>query len=265
MYKVAIIGAVFFALSIVMTMVGRGGGNFYVLTLVLAGIPMHDAALTGQFVLFATALAASFVFHKSKALSFPLFLFMGGITLVMAFAGGFLAQHFTGREMKIIFSLLLVVAGIMMLFQVDERRKQDSARIGFWNLKSGDDIYPINLWLTVPIAVASGFFAGMVGVSGGSFLVPLMVLACGVPMRIAVGTASAMVASTAFAGFIGHTMHESFNPALAVPLAAVTIIGGIIGSRIALKTKPKTLKLLFAVTTLLAAVLMLVNIYMAKQ
>ena len=152
-----------------------------------------------------------------------------------------------------------------MLFKVEERNISANTRIGFWNLKSGDDIYPINLWLTVPISVASGFFAGMVGVSGGSFLVPLMVLACGVPMRVAVGTASAMVASTALAGFLGHSMHESLNLSLAVPLAVITIIGGIIGSRIALKTKPRALKLLFALTTIIAAVLMLVNIYMAKQ
>jgi len=41
----------------------------------------------------------------------------------------------------------------------------------------------------------------MVGVSGGSFLVSLMVLACGVSMHTAVGTASTLIAATAFMVF----------------------------------------------------------------
>ena len=39
----------------------------------------------------------------------------------------------------------------------------------------------------------------MVGVSGGSFLVPLMVLDCGVPIYTAVGTASTLISATASA------------------------------------------------------------------
>ena len=107
--------------------------------------------------------------------------------------------------------------------------------------------------------LATGFFSGMVGVSGGSFLVPLMVLACGVPMRVAVGTASAMVATTAFAGFLGHALQGSFRPGWALPVAAAAVCGGLIGARIALKTKPAYLKRLFALTTLAAAVVMMVN------
>jgi len=60
-------------------------------------------------------------------------------------------------------------------------------------------------------------------------LVPLMVLACGVPMHTAVGTASALIATTALMGFTGHAVQGDFSPSWAIPLAFVTIIGGIIG------------------------------------
>lgn len=264
MLKIVAVSLVIFALAVVMTMTGRGGGNFYVLTLVLAGLPMHEAATTGQFVLFTTAIAATVIFRKGKTLSVPLALFLGVLTAGTAFAGGFTAHRFSGRELKIIFSILLAFAGAAMLFTVEENKKELNPRRGYWNLQTGKALYVINLWLAVPLAMATGFFSGMVGVSGGSFLVPLMVLACGVPMRIAVGTASAMVAATAFAGFMGHALHGSFNPAWAIPIAAVTIFGGVSGSRIALGTKPKYLKTLFAVTTLVAALLMLVNAGIAK-
>lgn len=257
--RIAIVSAIVLALAVVMTMTGRGGGNFYVLTLVLAGVSMHEAATTGQFVLFTTAIAAAVIFRKGKTLSLPLALFLGGLTATMALAGGYLAGGVSGKSLKLVFSGLLALAGIMMLFTVEPPGEEPRPRLGFWHLRAGEATYVINLWVAVPIALATGFFSGMVGVSGGSFLVPLMVLACGVPMRIAVGTASAMVAATALAGFTGHALHGSFNPTWAVPIASVAIVGGVVGGKLALATKPKHLKTLFAVTTLLAAAVMLWN------
>ena len=263
MLKITVISLIFLFLAVLMTMTGRGGGNFYVLTFVLAGVPMHEAAATGQFVLFTSALTAAAVFRKARALSVPLALFIGGLTAVMAFLGGFVAHQFSGMQLKIVFSILLAIAGIAMLLTVQESKKDPVRRMGYWNLKAGDQLYVINLWLAAPLAMLTGFFSGMVGVSGGSFLVPLMVLVCGVPMRIAVGTASAMVAATALAGFAGHALHGDFDPGWGLPIAVITILGGLVGGSIALRTKPKYLKMLFAVTTLLAAMVMLVNAFWA--
>jgi len=235
-----------------------------VLTLVLAGLDMHQAATTGQFILFTTALAASIVFNKHRFLSIKLAIFIGGFTAVMAFVGGFTAGLFTGITLKIIFSILLVIAGVLMLLPVKEQNPLQKPKFGYWRLKSSGNIFIINLWLSIPIILATGFFAGMVGVSGGSFLVPLMVLACGVPMRIAVGTALALVAVIAFAGFLGHTLQGNFNATWAIPIATVAIIGGIIGGKVALRTKPTYLKTLFAITTLIAAIIMIVNVTIAK-
>lgn len=263
MLKIAIVASIIFLLAIVMTMTGRGGGNFYVLTLVLAGMTMHTAAATGQFVLVATALGAALLFHKHKVMVWPLVVLIGGLTAIAAFCGGFVAQLFTGVVLKYVFSLLLAVAGILMFFKVEEPTDTAPRHFGYWHLRTSDGTYILNLWLVVPTTLVTGFCAGMVGVSGGSFLVPLMVLACRVPMRTAVGTASAMVAATALAGFIGHAVHGNFSPSWAIPVAAMAVVGGIIGGKIALKSKPKYLKALFAVTTLAAAVMMMINAMVA--
>lgn len=130
---------------------------------------------------------------------------------------------------------------------------------GFWHVESGNESFVVNLWLALPVSMLTGFGSGMVGVSGGSFLVPLMVLACGVPMYIAVGTATTMIAATALMGFLGHAIQGDFNPSWAVPLAFITILGGILGGKFALKTKPKRLKQLFAYTNWGAAFFMVIN------
>jgi len=78
-------------------------------------------------------------------------------------------------------------------------------------------------------------------------------------MHTAVGTASILIAATAFMGFTGHVIQGDFNPTWAIPLAIITIIGGILGGKLSFKTKPKHLKNLFAYSNWLAALFMIIN------
>ena len=133
---------------------------------------------------------------------------------------------------------------------------------GVWHRTFAGYQYTVNMWFMLPLTALTGLIAGMVGISGGSFKVPLMVLACGVPMRVAVGTSSAMVAVTAFMGFLGHTFGGDFVPSLALPLAGAAVVGGLFGSRYAVKTKPRLLKMLFATTTFVAALFMVASIFL---
>ena len=250
---------IIFILTVVMIMSGRGGGNFYVAALALSGIPMHTASTTSQFILLASALMGAFVFGKARTMSWPLMFFFGGLNATLAFVGGFEAHVFGGTTLKIVLSVLLFIAGVAMLLPEKQGHKDAVSRLGYWNIREGGNQYVINLWLAVPLTMVTGFFSGMVGISGGSFLVPLMVVGCGVPMRIAVGTATAMLAATALTGFAGNALHGGFDPALAIPCGAVAVAGGLIGSKIALKTKPKSLKTISGMLTIMAAIAMLYN------
>lgn len=257
--QLALISFATFLVAVFMTMAGRGGGNFYVLLQVAAGATMGMAASTGQFLMFSTSFAAMFIFNKHKTVSWPMAIFIGLTTSLMAFVGGFSARYFSGTSLKLVFSVMLVIASIFMLFPVKEREGELPSGFGLWNISYGGEEYVINFWIALPVTLATGFVAGMVGVSGGSFLIPLMVLGCRLPMHVAVGTASVMVAATALMGFLGHLTSGGVDLAWVLPQAAVAIFGGVIGSRLALKTKPKSLKLVFAVTTMIAAGLMFMN------
>jgi len=198
-------------LAILMTMTGRGGGNFYVPVLVACGAPMHQAAASGQLILLATAAAATLLFHKNRTVDWRLALAIDPPTDIMAFVGGYLSGYVGGITLKLVMASLLVVAGFCMLIKVKDRPRPATRRFGFWQRKFGHDTYTVNLWLALPITAVTGLVAGAVGISGGSFKVPLMVLACGVPMRVAVGTSSIMVAATAAMGLAGHATQGHFN------------------------------------------------------
>ena len=255
-----VISSLIFIAAVIMTMVGKGGGNFYVVILAIANIPMHEAATTGQFILFSASAAAVIIFNKNKAVSWELAVLIGIFTSLSALGGGYFSHSFSGFSLKLIFAVMLLIAGIIMLIPVAENKAiTENKHFGVINIKSGNEVYSVNLWIVLPVTIFTGFGSGMVGVSGGSFLVPLMVIACGAPMHIAVGTASTLIATTAFMGFSGHAIQGDFNPSWAIPLAFITIVGGILGGKLALNTKPKNLKKMFAYTNWLAAFFMMFN------
>jgi len=259
MFVLAVACAVIGVIAALMAAVGRGGGNFYVPILVACGLPMLEAATTGQCILFSTAVAASLVFHKSKTIDWKLALVLDPPTDVMALGGGYFAHLLPGGFLKFAFAALLVLAGFFMLRPAKDRSLGNRKRLGFWHRKFGEHEYAVNLWLALPITAATGWVAGMVGISGGSFKIPLMVLACGVPMRVAVGTSSVMVAATAGMGLMGHWAAGDFNAAWAIPMSIAAIAGGLCGGALSLKTTPQNLKKLFAYTTLGAALFMAIN------
>ncbi|SHK59198.1 hypothetical protein SAMN02745883_02413 [Caminicella sporogenes DSM 14501] len=255
-----ILSIIIFLIAVTMSMVGKGGGNFYLLAMVLSGISMHNAATSSQLIMMATSIVSMLVFNKHKRVDWKLALIIDPPTDMMAFVGGYFASNWAGNTLKLMFAISLIVISIFMFIPVKEKIISNDKKFGYWKRKFGSSEYVVNLWLAIPITAAVGFFAGAIGISGGTFKIPLMVLACGVPIEIAVGTSSAMVAVTALMGFLGHSINGDFNPQIAIPLTIIAIIGGLIGSKFAIKSKPKNLKLIFATTNLIAAILMIINI-----
>jgi uncharacterized protein len=255
--NVWILAIVVFAVAVVMTMTGRGGGNYYVLAIALSGYAMNDAATTGQFILIVSSLTATVFFGKQRVTDWKLVLLIGSMTLVSAFVGGLISDRFDDRWLKTIFAVFVAGASVLMLRPVRKHTGGDGRFV--YLMRSGEQNYRVNLPLVIPVVLLTGFISGMVGISGGSFLVPLMILAIHVPMRIAVGTSTALVTVTASAGFLGHLSSGHCDPALALPLAAAGLVGGLIGAALTLKSQPKNLKVLFAGTSLTAAVIMIVS------
>jgi len=259
-----LLALIILVIAVFMVMTGHGGGNFFIIALVLAGIDMHIAATSVQFILFTAAFFAMLVFGTKKFVEWKLAVFMGVFIGISAFLGGFFSDYVPDKTLKLILSVLLFILALFMLKPVKENSTQ-RLRTGwhYWSVQSIDHsaAYCINLIIVVPTVLAFGFIAGMVGISGGSFMVPLLVLACGVPMKNAVGTASSLVAASALSGLIGHAIAGHFDYRIAVPLAIGGTVGGLIGGRIAIQSKPALLKIFFSATTLVAALILAYNVF----
>jgi len=89
MTSLIVVGLLILIVAIAMTMVGKGGGNFYVVILAIANIPMHEAATTGQFILFSASVAAMIIFQKNQSVSWALAILVGTFTALSALGGGY--------------------------------------------------------------------------------------------------------------------------------------------------------------------------------
>ncbi len=116
-----VLALIVLVIATTMTMTGRGGGNFYVLALALAGIEMHQAATTGQFILIVSSFTATILFGKQKITDWKLVLIIGSMTMVSAFLGGFFSDIFNDIWLKIIFSVFISIASVLMLKPMKKR------------------------------------------------------------------------------------------------------------------------------------------------
>lgn len=104
--------------------------------------------------------------------------------------------------------------------------------------------------LSILIGGVAGMQAGLTGVGGGVFLVPLMVWLLGVPQHQAHGTSLAIIIPIALVGAItygvlGHTPGD-LGWAVIPALAAGAVVGVIIGAKVMMKVPARQLRWVFS-------------------
>ena len=109
--------------------------------------------------------------------------------------------------------------------------------------------------ILVIIGLCAGVLSGLVGVGGGVIMVPLFVLLLGLTQHNAQGMSLAvMLPPVTFLAVYNYHKAGEVNWKLALIASAVFIIGGFLGSKLALKIDQLLLKKIFGVFMLIIAV-----------
>lgn len=109
------------------------------------------------------------------------------------------------------------------------------------------------------IGLLAGFFSGMFGVGGGVIMVPLMVFLLAYNQHQAQGTSLAVLAVpvTFLAAYTYYKSGENVvNWKYALVIAGCFVIGGFLGSKLAIGMNEKLLKRIFSIVMVIAAVKM---------
>ncbi len=115
---------------------------------------------------------------------------------------------------------------------------------------------PIPLWLLVGTGVGTGLVGALLGLGGGVFLVPLLTLAFGLPIRSAVAASLISVIATASAAATVNLNRGVVNMRLGMVLEVATTLGGLFGGLTAMLLSPRQLFGVFGVTLGVMAVVM---------
>jgi uncharacterized membrane protein YfcA len=94
--------------------------------------------------------------------------------------------------------------------------------------------------------LAVGAFTGLVGAGGGFLIVPALALWAGLPMTAAVGTSLLIIVLKSASGLAGYLTHVAIDPALVGAVCGTAIVGSFIGSWLATRVEPASLRRGFA-------------------
>ncbi len=187
--------------------------------------------------------------------------------MIGAFAGGMLAHYFNVNVLTIIFACVLFTASYLMMNEdyllqghAGKGRAYSVSPFLLRHTFRGQEI-SIDVGLAAPIVFVVGYIGGMLGFAGGWLKIPVMVILCNIPMKIAVATSSLMVPITGFAGFLGHSVAGHCEPRLAATLSIVTMAGAYIGSKISIGTESNQLRFVFAFILSIVGLWMVVKVF----
>jgi len=107
----------------------------------------------------------------------------------------------------------------------------------------------------IAIGILAGIFSGFMGVGGGVVMIPLMILLLGYDQHQAQGTSLAVLAVpvTFIAAYTYHKSGHAIDWKYALIIASCFVVGGYLGSKLAVKLDQSVLKKIFAVVLVLSA------------
>ncbi len=108
--------------------------------------------------------------------------------------------------------------------------------------------------ILIVIGLTAGFLGGMVGLGGGIILIPALVVFLAMDQRMAQGTSIAiMLPPIGLFAVYNYYKAGYVNIKYALVIAVVFMVGGYLGSKLALNIPVSTLKKIFALLLIIVA------------
>ncbi len=230
----------FFFVAFLYSSVGHGGASGYLAVLSLFAFAPKEMATTALLLNVFVAGIAFFAYarsgHFSPRLTFP---FLVG-SIPFAFLGGLV--QISPSTYTILLAAALFFAAFRLLMHVNPS-------------PGSGEIETSPPWLlALPCGAAIGFLSGVVGVGGGIFLSPLILLAGWADVKRTSAAAAFFIVMNSIAGILGRGIHGNFSLGTFFPFMITALLGGLLGSTWgAKKFSNLTLRRLLAVVLIVAA------------
>ncbi|MBM4147969.1 MAG: sulfite exporter TauE/SafE family protein [Lentisphaerae bacterium] len=251
----ALLFIVTFGLGIVSVMGGVGGGVLFV-PIVGGLFPIHldYVRAAGLVIALAGSLSASPTLLRRDMASLRLALPAALVASVFSAAGATVGLALPQRAVQIALGLAITGVGVLYL----------RARSASSNHEKNGDAFAMALGIRRVYHESSsgaqvewsvrntragfaafsliGFAAGMFGLGAGWANVPVLNLAMGAPLKIAMGTSSFLLSVTDTSAVWIYINHGALLPLVAVPSILGMVLGAKIGVRLMIGAKPESVR-----------------------
>jgi hypothetical protein len=267
------------------SLLGLGGGILIVPLLTLGfGLDLRSAVGVSLVCVIMTSSAAAGVYLERHVANLRLGMSLELFTAIGALFGGSIAFLIDERFLSVLFAVLLGYVAFSMVraarpeagdSEAEERVEAAGPepeaipaggapdpvgqRSAFLASVGGPGYEVRNLGRGIVGATGAGVASALLGIGGGTVKVPLMHLAMGVPLRVAIATSNLMIGITAAASAVIYLLRGEIDPYVAGPTAIGVFVGATIGSRAAHRIGLQYLRLLFVLVIGYTAIQMLLR------
>lgn len=225
-----------FLISLLLTMVGLGGGLIFSPLFVLLGFAKAEAASTSLFLNLTAAASAAYTYSRKKMVDFTLAIPLIVSSSLAAPIGSAINMRIDLKPFLVTMAVVLALAGARMLIspphEVERGGKQSSRKV------IGG----------IGIGTCIGLMGGMLGIGGGVFVVPLLIYVLKTPTKVAAASSTFIVCFSSLTGFLGYASVETINWGFILPAAVASFAGGQAGARImSARLKSKSIRIIFSI------------------
>ncbi|MBX7054494.1 MAG: sulfite exporter TauE/SafE family protein [Pyrinomonadaceae bacterium] len=228
-----------FLVAVLYSSVGHGGASGYLAVMAFFAVAPEVTRPTALLLNLFVATIGTIQFYRAGYFSWRLFLPFAAGSIPMAFVGGMI--HLPTEVYKIVLGAVLCLAAVRLAI----------------HLKSDDGIKDPPLIACLLIGGVIGLLSGMVGVGGGIFLTPVLLLMHWAEARVAAGVSVLFILVNSISGLVGQFYKGALYglPAEVWGWIGVAVIGGIIGSTLGSKRfTSMTLRRMLAAVLLFAGI-----------
>ncbi len=223
-----------FTASLVLTMVGLGGGLIFSPLFILLQFPVHTAVSASLFLNGIAAISAAITYFRKKMVDVKIGLPLIISSSLFAPLGAYTTSRVNLRLFTGILAAVILLAALRMIFS--KKPESEVKKIATVHRIVGGGV----------IGMIIGFIAGLLGIGGGVFIVPLLIYVLRVPTKTAAATSIFIVVFSSFSGFLAHVSIARPDWKFILMAALFSFAGGQVGSRImAEKLKGPTIRKIF--------------------
>jgi hypothetical protein len=215
-FEVLIIAAVFLV-AVLYSSVGHGGASGYLAVMAfLAVSPVVTRPTALVLNLFVASI--SFVqFYRAGHFDWKIFLPFAAASVPLAFIGGMIQLPIA--VYKIILGATLLLAAVRLAIKLNSSIEPRAPKI----------------WICLLIGAILGLISGLVGVGGGIFLTPILLLMNWTETKKAAGVSALFILVNSFSGLLGNYAQVAQLPPTVLFWVTAAIFGGIVGSTLGSK------------------------------